>query len=294
MRTGQKVFLVTGGNRGLGAETVKILARQGHHVVLTSRDRAMGEAVAAEARALSADAKVDVIDMDLSSQASVRAAADAFLALSLPLHALIANAAIYAPDAPRALGENGIEAHFAANHLGHYLLTRLLLDRLRQSSPSRVAVLTSGMHMGMPGLPPATLDLDDLPMANGKYVGSAAYARSKLANILFAYELDRREHHNGVNANAVSPAMVPATVERHAKGFQKLLMRWVFPWLPIARTPEQAASNTVFVANDPSLVGLGGLYVEDGIRKRSSPLSYDEALAERLWDVSAKLVGLPP
>jgi NAD(P)-dependent dehydrogenase (short-subunit alcohol dehydrogenase family) len=288
------VFLVTGGNRGLGAETIKILARQGHRVVLTSRDRAMGEAVAAEARALSTDAKVDVIDMDLSSQASVRAAADAFLALGLPLHALVANAAVYAPDAPRASGEGGVEAHFAANHLGHYLLTRLLIERLRQSSPSRVAVLTSGMHMGMPGLPPATLDLDDLPMANGKYVGEAAYARSKLANILFAYELDRRERANGVNANAVSPAMVPATVERHAQGFQKFLMRWVFPWLPIARTPEQAASNTVFAATDPSLVGLGGLYIEDGKRKKSSPLSYDEALARRLWDVSAKLVGLPP
>lgn len=289
MATDQSVFLVTGGNRGLGAATVRSLARQGHRVVSAGRDRAMAESGAREAQALHPDARVDVIDLDLGSLDSVRRAADAFLALGVRLDGLIANAALYAPDAPRRLGEKGLEAHLATNHLGHFLLVRLLLDRLRASSPSRVVMLGSGLHKGMPGQPPVTLDFEDLAMAKGPFSGTNAYARSKLANVLFAYELDRRERIHGVNANVVSPKVVPATVVRHSKGFQRFMMQYVMPLLPIARTVEQAASNTVFAALDPSLKGIGGLYIEDQRPLRSSPASYDEASAKRLWEISEEL-----
>jgi len=289
MATEQRVFLVTGGNRGLGAETVRLLAKQGHRVISAGRDRAMTEAGARQARALHPDARVDVLDLDLASLDSVRRSADAFLEMGLRLDALIANAALYAPDGPRREGENGMEAHFATNHLGHFLLVKLLLDRLRQSSPSRVVVLGSGLHKGMPGQPPVSLDFDDLAITKGPYVGVNAYARSKLANILFAYELDRRERANGVNANVASPKVVPSTVVRHSKGFQRFMMQYVMPLLPIARTPEQAATNTVFAALDPSLTGIGGLYLEDQKPLRSSAASYDEASAKRLWEVSDEL-----
>jgi NAD(P)-dependent dehydrogenase (short-subunit alcohol dehydrogenase family) len=168
-------------------------------------------------------------------------------------------------------------------------LVKLLMDRLRASSPSRVVILGSGLHKGMPGQPPVALDFDDLAIAKGHYVGVNAYARSKLANILFAYELDRRERGNGVNANVVSPKIVPATVVRHSKGFQRFMMQYVMPLLPIARTAEQAAENTVFAALDPSLKGIGGLYLEDQKPIRSSPASYDEASAKRLWEISEEL-----
>ncbi len=289
MASEQRVFLVTGGNRGLGAETVRALAARGHHVISAGRDREMAESGAREARALHPDAKVDVIDLDLASLDSVRRGAEAFLAMGLRLDGLIANAARYVPDGPRQLGEGGVEAHFATNHLGHFLLTELLLERLRASSPSRVVVLGSGLHKGMPGQPPVTIDFEDLAIERTPYVGVNAYARSKLANVLFAYELDRRERANGVNGNVVSPKVVPSTVVRHSKGFQRFLMQYVMPLLPIARTAAQAADNTVFAALDRSLQGIGGLYLEDRKPLRSSPASYDEATAKRLWEVSESL-----
>lgn len=288
-----KTFLVTGGNRGLGAETVKLLAARGHHVVLTARERSQGEALADAVRAAHPSAKLDVLAVELADLTSVRACAKAYLEHEdWPLHCLVANAALYSPNGTHPLSPEGIEMHFATNHLGHHLLVSLLMERLRASAPARVVVLGSGLHAGMPGVPPATIDFDDLAYRKPKYDGTQAYARSKLANVLFAYELDRREKKNGIRANVVSPKVVPATVAQYQKGMQRFMMKYVMPLLPFSRTPEQAAENTVFAATNASLEDVGGLYLEDQKPLRSSEASYDEAVAARLWKVSDALVGL--
>lgn len=287
-----KAFLVTGGNRGLGAETVKLLAAQGHHVVLTARDPAQGDDVAKAVRAASPSARIDVLPLDLASLDSVRACAAAFLAHEdWKLHGLIANAAIYQPNGTHQKTPGGVELHMATNHLGHHLLVSLLIERMRASAPARVVVLGSGLHAGVPGVPAATIDFDDFGYDEPKWDGTAAYARSKLANVLFAYELDRREKQHGIRANVASPKLVPATVAQYTTGVQRFMMKYVMPMLPFSRTPEQAASNTVFVATDPSMEDRGGLYLEDAVPIRSSPASYDEAVAARLWKASDDMVG---
>jgi NAD(P)-dependent dehydrogenase (short-subunit alcohol dehydrogenase family) len=286
--TEAKTFLVTGGNRGLGAETVKLLVAKGHRVVLTARDASQGEAVAKSLPA----GKVDVLPLELADLASVRACAEAFLSSDRKLHGVIANAAIYQPNGTHQKTKAGVELHMATNHLGHHLLVSLLLERLRESAPARVVVLGSGLHAGVPGVPMAQIDFDDFAFDKPKWDGTAAYARSKLANVLFAYELDRREKENGIRANVASPRVVPETVAQYTRGFQRFMMLYVMPYLPFARTPEQAASNTVFVATDPSLEKRGGEYFEDAKPIRSSPVSYDEAIAARLWKVSDDMVGI--
>jgi NAD(P)-dependent dehydrogenase (short-subunit alcohol dehydrogenase family) len=286
-------FLVTGGNRGLGAETVKLLAAKGHHVVLTAREIAQGEETAKAVRAAHPSARLDVLPLELADLASVRACAKAFLDhADWKLHGLIANAAIYQPNGTHQKTPTGIELHMATNHLGHHLLASLLMERMRASAPARVTVLGSGLHAGVPGVPMSVIDFDDFGFDEPKWDGTQAYARSKLANILFAYELDRREKKNGVRSNVASPKVVPATVVQYTRGMQRFFMTWVMPLLPFARTPEQAAANTVWVATDPSLDDRGGLYFEDQKPIRSSPPSYDEAVAARLWEVSDRLTGI--
>lgn len=288
-----KTILVTGGNRGLGAATAGQLAALGHQVFITTRKRAEGEAAAAAIRQRTPAAQVEVAELDLASLASVRRFAQEFLARGLPLHVLINNAGYYNMDKERQLTADGFEKHFGTNHLGHFLLTNLLLDKLQQSAPARVVVLSSGLHAGGMGAPPAQVRFEDLRWEHG-YQARAAYAMSKLCNLLFAYELNRRYAKKGVVANAASPSVVPENLLATSKGFERLFMKYIMPLLPMSRTPEQAAANSVFVALDPSTESAGGQYFEDNKPIKSSDASYDEAVAKKLWEVSLELTGLPP
>ena len=289
--TQKKVVIVTGGNRGLGAETARQLAEQGHQVIITARKRAEGEESAAAICAKVPAAQVEVAELDLAALGSVRRFAQEFLARQLPLHVLINNAGYYNMDGERQLTAEGCEKHFGTNHLGHFLLTMLLMEKLQQSAPARVVVLTSGLHAGGMGAPPAQVRFDDLKWERG-YKARAAYAMSKLCNLLFTYELNRRYAAHGVIANAASPMVVPETLALTSKGIERLFMKYVMPHLPMARTAAQAAANTVFVALDPALEKDGGKYFEDLRPIKSSPFSYDETVAKRLWDVSLQLTGL--
>jgi NAD(P)-dependent dehydrogenase (short-subunit alcohol dehydrogenase family) len=287
-----KTVVVTGGNRGLGEETARQLSALGHTVVITSRDAEEGQAAVARIQQGVPNARVEAMALDLSSLASVRKFAQVFSARGVPLDVLINNAGYYNTDATRRVTADGFEQHMGTNHLGHFLLTHLLRDRLQQAAPARVVVLSSGLHAGGMGLKPAHLDFADLQLEKAPYNGLGAYAVSKLCNVLFANELTRRWGSSGVVANSVSPKLVPATVARHTTGFQNFLMKHVLPLLPMARTPQQAAANTVFAALDPSLAVVGGKYLEDNKAVASSAQSMDEAVARRLWDVSLELVGL--
>lgn len=291
---GSKNVLVTGGNRGLGEETARQLLALGHQVFITTRNPAEGEAARTRLLAAVPQGRLEVIPLDLASLDSVRHAARALLDRHIPLHVLIANAGYYNTENVRHETADGFEMHFGTNHLGHFLLTVLLQDALVAGAPSRVVMLSSGLHKGMMGQKPAAVDFDNLDLRRGTFSGVGAYSISKLCNVLFARELTRRWSARGVTANAVSPRMVPTTVARHTSGFQKFLMERVFPHLPMSRTPQQAAANTVFAALDPSLEGKGGLYLEDQKEAQPSAAALDDATARRLWDVSETLVGLAP
>lgn len=289
----KKTIVVTGGNRGLGLETCRQLVKLGHRVILTARDAASGDAAAATLRQDVPGADLAVEALDLSSLASVRAAAARILEREPRLDVVIANAGAFDTDSPRRVSADGFEMHFATNHLGHFLFVELLLERLRASAPSRVVVLSSGLHAGGMGRPPAQLDFDDLQFEK-QYDGLSAYARSKLANVLFVRELDRRLRGTGVTAHAVSPKLVPQTVAAHMTGVGRLMMKYVMPLLPISRTPAQAAANTVFVALDPSVEARSGLYWEDQAPADASPFSLDEPAARRLYEVSRTLTANAP
>jgi NAD(P)-dependent dehydrogenase (short-subunit alcohol dehydrogenase family) len=285
----KKVAIVTGGNRGLGLATAKKLARSGYHVVLAARDEAATAAAADELRREIPGAEADAMRLDLSSLASVRAFADAFRARGLPLHLLLNNAGLIGRDQLQKSGD-GLEIQLATNHLGHFLLTRLLEDILVRSAPARVVVVASQVHA--PGNGPGKgpdFDYDNLD--GSKYYDSMVFYRnSKLANVWFTYALARRLEGKGVTVNALCPGFVPETGATNAKGMQRFLMRFVFPLMPFARSVERASTHMTWVATAPELANVTAKFFVDQKEHPSSPESHDVAKQERLWDFSERTI----
>jgi NAD(P)-dependent dehydrogenase (short-subunit alcohol dehydrogenase family) len=273
--------LVTGASSGIGRATALGLAAMGAHVAITGRDRARTEAAATEVRE-AGGGQVDVFVADMSSLEEVRRLAAEVLA-SLPrIDVLVNNVGGYWDTRHRTA--DGFERTFALNHLAPFLLTGLLLDRLQQSAPARVVTVSSGAHtMGR-------IDFDDL-MGERSYSGMRAYSQSKLANILFTYELARRLGSGGVTANAVHPGMVNTGFGAEDAGaIQRLFTPLMRPFM---KSPAQGAATSVFLASSDEAAGVTGCYFAGGKRRASSKRSQDEAMALRLWQVSAGLVDLP-
>jgi NAD(P)-dependent dehydrogenase (short-subunit alcohol dehydrogenase family) len=286
--------IVTGASGGLGAETARALAERGARVTLTARDVAKGEAAAAEIRASTGNAKVDVIALELLSLDSVRAFAKEFAARHQKLNVLINNAGVMAN--PLARTPNGWESQFATNHLGHFLLVGLLSPMLVASAPSRVVSVSSRGHRFSP------IVFDDLHFERRPYDKWSAYGQSKTANVLLAVELDRRLASKRVRANALHPGGIRTELGRHLSedDVKELMSRTSgskIEW----KTPESGAATSVWAATAPELEGKGGLYLEDcqiaALRTREDdPGGYeayarDPAAAKRLWTVSEQLVG---
>jgi retinol dehydrogenase 14 len=275
-----RTVLVTGGSGGIGKATALGLATMGAHLAITGRDRGRAEDAAREIRT-AGGGQVDVFVADLSSQSEVRRLADEVLQ-SLPrINVLVNNVGGYWNT--RHVTDDGLERTFALNHLAPFLLTNLLLDRLKQSAPSRVVTVAShAQAMGR-------MDFDDL-QGERSYSGARAYNQSKLANVLFTYELARRLRDTSVTANALHPGVVrtsfgaedPAVVQRLFIPFLMYFMK----------APAQGAATSIHLASAPDLEQVTGCYFADNKPKRSSERSYDEAAAARLWQVSADLVGL--
>jgi len=270
-----KVVMLTGANAGMGKEIALALAVLGAKVVMVSRDRARGEAARAEVQQKVAGADVALLIADLSSQQSIRNLVREFMAHHDRLHVLINNAGVTQPR--RVETADGLESVFATNHLGPFLLTSLLLPVLTASAPSRVVTVASGAHaMGK-------IDLDDLQSSRG-YNEIRVYNQSKLANLLFTYELARRIAGSGVTANGADP------------GFVKTNLRVPFPYSIFSFMRGSAvdgARPAVFLASSPEVEGLRGRYFNQKGELKSSKLSYDEDLARRLWGVSAGLTARP-
>ena len=251
--TEQKIALVTGGNRGLGRATAEKLARAGCVVVITARKVAEGEQAAADIRAAVPGADVRALAVDLSSLSSVRAFADGFRAGFDRLDVLVCNAGVMQQSKERALSADGHEVTFATNHLGHFLLVNLLLDVLQQSH-ARVVVVSSRLHLPGSQGDAVDFDFDDVDLAHG-YSPMRAYKNSKLCNVWFAYELQRRVGDRGVVVSAVCPNFVPATVAEGSHGVTRFLMKHVLSHMPFAHSVDEATDTFVKAALDESVAG---------------------------------------
>jgi retinol dehydrogenase 14 len=269
-----RVVMVTGANAGMGKEIVLALAAKGVPVVMVSRDRARGERARAEVRQATGNADVELLVADISSQQSIRNLVGEFTAHHDRLHVLINNAGVTQPR--RVETADGLESVFATNHLGPFLLTNLLLPVLTAGAPTRIVTVASGAHaMGK-------IDFDDLQSARG-YNEIRAYNQSKLANLLFTYELSRRIAGTGVTANAADPGFVKTN----------LRVPWPYSLFSFMRgSAVDGAKPAVFLAASPEVEGVSGRYFNQKGETRSSKLSYDEDVARRLWDVSAELSRL--
>ena len=278
-----RVCLITGANNGIGRETALGLARMGATVIMVSRDAAKGEAALAEVRQQSGNDRVTLLIADLASLKSVRQLAEDFRGQHQELHVLINNAG--ALNSQRALSVDGYELTFAVNHLAHFLLTTLLLDLIKASSPSRVINVSSGAHTR------AEINFDDLN-AEAKYGGMSAYGQSKLANVLFTYELARRLEGTGVTANALHPGVVKTGFGRNNGGAIGLIFK-VFHIVasPILLSPGKGAETSVYLASSSDVDSVTGKYFVKKEQVQSSKASNDAAVAQKLWRVSEELVG---
>ncbi|KAB5576667.1 hypothetical protein PHYPO_G00200320 [Pangasianodon hypophthalmus] len=282
-----KVAIVTGGTRGIGYEIVKRLLHLGMHVIIASHDKQQGLVAVERLRKESSEAQVDFEVLDLASQSSVREFVRRFKERKLPLHILINNAAVML--VPEEKTDDGFEPHFSVNYLGHFLLTRLLLDTLMHSGTeecSRVISICSSAHRV------SDRNLQDF-RSTQDYSSHASYARSKLAQLLFTYHLHQELRSGGyaVTANAVDPGMVDTELYRHMSFPEKLAQK------PIAcllfRTPAQAAETVAYAAASQDFEGVSGCYVHEGKPVKSSSASYDSELQAELWKSTCRLLRLP-
>ena len=284
-----KYCLVTGANSGIGKEISLELLKMGAYVTMLCRDPGRGKAALEEIRDRSGNKSVDLIIADLASQRQIRAAARDYLDRYEKLHVLVNNAGIVMDK--RVVTEDGIEMTFAVNYLACFLLTSLLIDILKKSSPARVINLSSMAHRT------ASIDFDNLQGERG-YNRDVSYAQSKLADILFTYELGRRLEGTGVTANCVCPGGVYSTLwedsSKIVNGFFKFFMKG----------PEEGARLPLYLACSPEVEGLSCRYFQtrqhlkfqhvnpSGTLTRSSAETYKTDVAERIWAVSEKLTGL--
>ncbi|HUF83331.1 MAG TPA: SDR family oxidoreductase [Acidimicrobiia bacterium] len=277
-----KVVVITGGNTGIGKEAAVGLARAGATVVITSRNAERGEAALQDVQERSGRTDVSVMDLDLASFASIRRFATELLDRYDHLDVLLNNAGLVLSE--RTETEQGFETTFGVNHLGHFLLTQLLLDRL-EANPggARVVNVSSVAHKGAR----RGLDFDDLQSRRG-YSAMNVYGKSKLANIYFTRELARRVG-NGVTANAVHPGFVRS---EFARGGDTGILYSVGVRLgaPFAISPEKGARTLVYLASSPEVDGVTGGYFYKCAPASISRAAQDDDAARRLWDVSEELI----
>jgi NAD(P)-dependent dehydrogenase (short-subunit alcohol dehydrogenase family) len=278
---GGKVCLITGATSGIGKATAMGLANMGASVVMVGRDRGRGEAVLAEIKAKCPNASVDLMLADLSSQEEIRWLADDFKEAYPRLDVLINNAGVI--RSKRVTTADGLETTFAVNHLAYSLLTNLLLDVLKASAPSRIVNVASGEQRN------GAIDFDDL-QGEIRYTGAKAYSQSKLATVLFTYELARRLEGTGVSANCLHPGVVGTNLGSGVSGGFGFMVRAL---RPLMKSSEKGAETSIYLASSPEVEGLSGRYFVKKAETRSSDASYDERLARRLWEASAELTNLP-
>src|SRR5258706_6236478 len=279
-----KNFIVTGGNSGIGMIAARELARRGAHVLIASRSKDKTQPVVDEIKQATGNQEVEFVKLDLGDLDSVRACAKELLARDLPIHGLINNAGFAAGlRGLRGTTPQGFELTFGTNHLGHYLLTRLLLDRIKQTQGARIVNVASASHYGA-----KQIDWDALRKPTKTQTAMREYGVSKLSNVLFTKELARRLEGTGVTTYALHPGVVATDVWRRVPA----PVRWMMKKFMV--TPEEGAQTSIRCATAPELAKETGRYYDrDGREKRPSRLADDPDLAKQLWSRSAEWTGLP-
>jgi NAD(P)-dependent dehydrogenase (short-subunit alcohol dehydrogenase family) len=272
--------MVTGANAGIGRATAEGLAKRGAHVVLVCRSRTRGEAALSKIRKISGVEGSTLLIADLSSQESIRGLAGDFKSRFSNLHVLVNNAAVL--PRKRTLTQDGLELQFAVNHLAYFQLTLLLLDVLKSSAPSRIVNVSSKAHRG------ARLDFEDL-QSSRSYQRVEVYRCTKLANILFTYELARRLEGTGVTVNCLHPGVIATRILVDFLGAPKGLESIA---RLIGANPAKGAEASLYLATSPEVEGVAGKYFIKKKAVPSSPASYDREAAQRLWEISEELAGL--
>jgi NAD(P)-dependent dehydrogenase (short-subunit alcohol dehydrogenase family) len=276
-----KICMVTGANSGMGKATALALAQMGATVVMVCRDRARGEQAQSEITTQSRNTAVALLQADLSSQQSIRQLVENFQQHYTQLHVLINNAG--ATFSGRRETVDGLEMMFAVNYLAPFLLTNLLLDVLKASAPARIVNVSSAAQAS------GSIHLDDL-QGEKHFSPMRAYGQSKLAMVLFTYELARRLQGTGVTANCLDPGFVRTNIgQRGASLPVRLLIKLIWSF---GKSPAKGAHTSIYLASSPEVEGVTGQYFAKGIPRRSAPSSYDELLQRQLWEQSAKLVNL--
>jgi NAD(P)-dependent dehydrogenase (short-subunit alcohol dehydrogenase family) len=275
------IVLITGGNAGMGKATAVELAKLDATVVITSRNRDRGEEALENIKRESRNSRVEMMLCDLGNQASIRQFVKDFTSKYSSLKVLVNNAGVILPG--RHETADGYELQFGVNHLGHFLLTNLLLDTLVESSPSRIINVASGAHKA------GKIHFEDVNLKNN-YNLARAYAQSKLANVLFTYELAERLKGTGVTANCLHPGAVATQMGiNRDTGFGTFITRLLKPFF---QTPAEGASTAIYLASSREVEGISGKYYYKKKPVKSSKLSYDKELARQLWDISMRMSGL--
>lgn len=281
-----KVAIVTGANSGIGAETARVLALRGAHVIMACRDLARADTakqkLLAKSKGRIPESRLELLRLDLGSLASVRTFAREYVAQKRPLHLLINNAGVLHKH--RTLTQDGFEAQMGVNHLGHFLLTTMLLESLEASAPARVVQLSSdAINM-------ATLDgtFFDLQWERRKYSMWRSYGDSKLMNLMFARELDRRVQGTGIVAQAVHPGVIPTGLARD-RSLSTMLLGLAF--LHKMKSVGQGAATTLVAATAPEYGIKGGMYLSDCQPHKDHRLSRDPGACRKLWELSEKLIA---
>ncbi|RDD40723.1 Retinol dehydrogenase 11 [Trichoplax sp. H2] len=286
-----KTVLITGANTGIGKEAAIDLARRGARVICACRSKSRGKAAVEDIKKTSGSNNVVLMMLDLGSLKSVRQFAKDIYAKEERLDVLINNAGLVGP-VYRDTTKDGFERMIGVNHLGHFLLTDLLLDLLKKSQPSRIVVVSSGSHTMVPGM-----NFDDL-MSEKSYSVLTTYAYSKLANVLFSFEMSRRLKGTSVTINSLHPGVVMTEVFRYFEDYLQLpsfinkALRWMLS--AVLRDARQGAQTVICLAVDKSLQSVSGQYFEECEIYETSEAATNETEAKMLWDISQKLVNLSP
>jgi NAD(P)-dependent dehydrogenase (short-subunit alcohol dehydrogenase family) len=276
----QPVAIVTGANSGIGRVTARELALRGYHVFLACRSEERTRPVLAEIQtATGGKGKAEFVRLDLGSLDSVRACAEEFLRRGLPLQLLVANAGI---AGVKGLTESGFEMSFGTCHVGHFLLTNLLLQRMKESAPARVVVVSSRAHRHT-----RTLDWEAVRRPT-RGQGLKAYSLAKLANLLFAKELARRLAGTGVTTYALHPGVVATNVWRAVPWPADRIAKWFMV------SEEEGAATTLYCATEPALAAQSGLYYVNCKETELSRTAQNSQLALALWEKSEQWTGLAP